>query len=71
MNKQNSIQRSKLFLIGIVLIMFFIDSATVVLAADVKPVVLKYASYAPPQHLGTIIAQQTFPIVEKLTEGRV
>jgi TRAP-type C4-dicarboxylate transport system substrate-binding protein len=71
MNKQNSTQRSRSLLVGILLVMCFVSFVTVVSAADVKPVVLKYASYAPPQHLGTVIAQQTFPMVEKLTEGRV
>jgi TRAP-type C4-dicarboxylate transport system substrate-binding protein len=71
MNKKMFIQLFKPFLTGTMLLTLFIGFATVVSAAEVKPVVLKYASYAPPQHLGTIIAQETFPMVQKLTEGRV
>ncbi len=40
-------------------------------STPVETVVLKYASYAPPTHDGTIIAQEIFPMVETLTEGRV
>jgi TRAP-type C4-dicarboxylate transport system substrate-binding protein len=71
MNKTMFIQLSRSFLVGIMLATFFISFATFVSAGEVKPVILKYASYAPPQHSGTIIAQETFPMVEKLTEGRV
>ncbi len=71
MNKKMFIQLFKPFLAGIMLLTLVISFITVVSAAEVKQVVLKYASYAPPQHLGTIIAQEKFPMVEKLTEGRV
>ncbi|HEX2966412.1 MAG TPA: TRAP transporter substrate-binding protein DctP [Syntrophorhabdaceae bacterium] len=59
------------FFIALLFLSFFIVLPTPASAADSKQIVLKYASYAPPQHLGTIIAQQTFPMVEKLTDGRV
>jgi TRAP-type transport system periplasmic protein len=71
MSKKMSIQLFKVSLAGIMLLTLFISSAAVVSAAEPKTVVLKYASYAPPTHLGTIIAQAEFPMVEKMTEGRV
>jgi TRAP-type C4-dicarboxylate transport system substrate-binding protein len=55
----------------VTIIVFFGGISTPLSAAESKAVVLKYASYAPPQHAGTIIAQEIFPMVEKLTEGRV
>jgi TRAP-type transport system periplasmic protein len=58
-------------LILVTIIVLFGGLSTLVLAAETKTVVLKYASYAPPQHSGTIIAQEQFPMVEKMTEGRV
>lgn len=61
----------RLFLAGIISLTLMICLENVVPAAEANPMVLKYASYAPPTHLGTIIAQQEFPMVEKLTEGRV
>ncbi len=53
------------------MVLFASGLSTFTFAAESKTVVLKYASYAPPTHLGTVIAQETFPMVEKLTEGRV
>ena len=47
------------------------NAATSVLAKPAQTIVLKYASYAPPTHVGTILALEYFPMVEKLTDGRV
>jgi TRAP-type transport system periplasmic protein len=67
-------------LVGILLITMVIGGCaqtptttapTATTPAPVKTTVLKYASYSPPTHLSTITTQQVYPIVEKLTDGRV
>jgi TRAP-type C4-dicarboxylate transport system substrate-binding protein len=71
MRKETIVQCFRTSLVGIIFLMLIVCPATVVWASGGKTVVLKYASYAPPTHLGTIIAQAEFPSVEKMTEGRV
>jgi TRAP-type C4-dicarboxylate transport system substrate-binding protein len=59
------------YLVGVALISFILGGYVGHTHAAEKTVVLKYASYAPPTHLGTKIALEVFPMVEKLTQGRV
>jgi TRAP-type C4-dicarboxylate transport system substrate-binding protein len=70
MKKKGSVQVG-FYLVGVLLISFILGGFIGFSYAAEKTVVLKYASYAPPTHLGTKIALEVFPMVEKLTQGRV
>jgi C4-dicarboxylate-binding protein DctP len=70
MKRKGSIQLG-FYLLGVVLISVILSGYVGQSHAAEKTTVLKYASYAPPSHLGTKIALEVFPMVEKLTQGRV
>ena len=57
--------------VGVIMCLVLCSVFVGVGSASDEPIVLRYASFAPPIHPGTKTAMEVYPAVERLTNGRV
>ena len=64
-------KRALILGVGVIICLVLGSAFGIVNPAFAEPIVLRYASFAPPIHPGTKTAMEVYPAVEKLTNGRV